>query len=538
MTPKKNAAPAARAPQELPVGPVAKALGDAVPLVILGTAMVYFDRLFSFVDDEATILSGAAQPMHAILQRPFAGAGAQPPLYDLWLHVWLRISHGAIPFLRAPSIAFFLLGIWMLSRAARSLGEDLSGDALLWMAVLWPYGFHYGRLAGWHSFAFFLISALTWTYLRFQVSPSRARWAIVGVLALALVYTTYAGWAFLALLGFDDWLRNRAQSRTAVVRLLGTAGLWVAAFAPFWRLIPRLAGATNFHEGWKLIGLNGAYNVYALIVSESVAPWFWRLGVPAAVAAAVSLLAVTLNLRGEARRLLLFAAVLFAAMDLAGILDAQFLLLLAPWVLLPTAVALGTMKDQYRRVGLALTLAIAAAIGWYGVYSKQYYSAQRFLEPWEGISAEAARAIRDGAFVISNKPSFFFDLTYALEVPQMSPQWRFSGSLPDDVQHPQVWNSRKWESAGRPIRAYILWVRGKSSEDAKSMDDAGEWLDHHCGDRVVRYLVRDNGTAWKARFFPGDNDPWRIEIRQYACDTGAATPPAAGTGSPKPNNRR
>jgi hypothetical protein len=522
------------------VGPVAKALADALPLVILGTAMVYFDRLFSFVDDEATTLSGAAQPVHTILRSLFAGGGqARPPLYDLLLHVWLIVSRGAIPLLRAPSIAFFLLGIWMLSRAARSLGEDSSGDALLWMAVFWPYGFHYGRLAGWYSFAFLLISALTWTYLRFQASPSRGRWAIVCAVALALIYTTFAGWALLALLGFDDWLRDHAQGRAAITRLLGTAALLAALFAPLWRVVPRLPTMFIVFRGWKFVGLNAGYNGYALVVSESVAPWFWRLGVPATLAVAVSLLVVILSLRGEARRLLLFAAVLFVAMDLAGILQAQRLLLLAPWVLLPTAVALGTLKDSHRRVGLALTLAIAAGIGWYGVYSKHYYSAQRFLEPWAGISAEAAVAVHDGAFIISNKPAFFFPLTYALQVPRTPSPWRFSGSLPDDVQHPQVWSSSKWEASGQPTRPYVLWVRGMSSENAASMDAAGQWLDQHCGARVVRYLVRDTGTEWKARLFPGNNEPWRIEIRQYACEAGAEIPPASGgTVSPKPGNPR
>jgi hypothetical protein len=71
------------------------------------------------------------------------------------------------------------------------------------------------------------------------------------------------------------------------------------------------------------------------------------------------------------------------------------------------------------------------------------------------------------------------------------------------------------------------------------MDAAGQWLDQHCGARVVRYLVRDTGTEWNARLFPGNNEPWRIEIRQYACEAGAEIPPASGgTVSPKPGNPR
>src|ERR1700720_1112700 len=41
---------------------------------------------------------------------------AHPPLYELLLHVWLRISGGAFDWLRAPAIVCFVLGLWFLSR--------------------------------------------------------------------------------------------------------------------------------------------------------------------------------------------------------------------------------------------------------------------------------------------------------------------------------------------------------------------------------------------------------------------------------------
>ena len=104
-------------------GAVVDALAAALPLVVLGMAMLYSDRLFTFVDDEALVLSAAAQPLRTSLHLFFAGWGAleRPPLYDIWLHLWLRITGGAFVLLRAPSMVFFLAGLWILSRAARHI---------------------------------------------------------------------------------------------------------------------------------------------------------------------------------------------------------------------------------------------------------------------------------------------------------------------------------------------------------------------------------------------------------------------------------
>ena len=522
--------PDTRAPHDVAAGRIAEMMSEALPLAILAMAMLYTDRLFTFIDDEAIILTADVQPVRVILQRVFSGATQHPPLYDLWLHAWLWISHGAFAFLRAPSMVFFVLGLWLLSRAARYLGGEPSAAALLWMAMLWPYGFHYGRLVESYSFTFFLIAALSWAYLRFQSVPTRERWAVACAFALALVYTNYAGWALLALLAADDCFRNRRQARTAITRLLATAVALLVLCAPLWRpLIHEYSEGVDLHRHWGLAGLNAGYSLYSLFVSESVAPWFWRFSVPATIAVAVSLLMVFFSLRGAARRLLLFAVLLLAAMDVAGMLQAKFLFLIAPWFVLPIAVALGTIGNRYWRAALAISLAIAAGIGWYGIYSKHYYAQEQFVEPWAQLSAEAARAAQDGAIVIGNKPVFFLYLTYDLKTPQTSSSWRFSGTLPDEVRNPQIWSASNWESQGHPTRPYMLLVQGTLSEEGK-MDEAGKWLDEHCGDRVVRHLVRETGSEWKKRLFSGYDIFWRIETRQYACDEGGISAPPQGSG--------
>ena len=94
----------------------------------------------------------------------FLGGGGQhehPPLSDLILHGWLWLTDGNIHLLRLPSVVFYLLGAWFLVQAARRMAGDRARTYTLILLLLWPYGFHLGRLAGWYSFTFLLIALLT-----------------------------------------------------------------------------------------------------------------------------------------------------------------------------------------------------------------------------------------------------------------------------------------------------------------------------------------------------------------------------------------
>ena len=526
----RASSPAADVPRRTLASLIPEPVRNLFPLVLLGAGMLYSDRRFTFIDDETLILDAAAQPVKVTLAAFRTGLGQHehPPLYDLLLHFWLRLTGGAFVLLRVPAIIFFLLGLWLLSRAAQRLGGEKSATALVWIGALWPYGFHFGRLAGWYSLSFLLISGLTWAYLRYCDSSSPRHWVVVCAFALALVYTNYFGWALLGLLGIDQSIRNRKQPGT-VQRLTLTAAALLIGFAPLWRAFAtELSGGTNFHQSWKVLILNAGYNVYVLGVSEAMAPWFWRFGIPATIAVASSLLLVFFSIRGGTRRFLIFGALLVAAMAVIGILMTKRLMLVAPWFLLPTAVAVGTLEKRYWRVALAISLVGTAGIGWYGTLVRTYYAAPRFIEPWAELASESAGALREGATVLTNSESYFFYLTYALQAPSSVRPWRFSGVLPDHVHYPQVWGAYRWAAAGRPISSYVLWVRGMSPpSQAQALNEADDWLSHRCGDRVDRYLVRDPGYVWKQRFFPQLGElPWRIEIHQYICAADGANSPA------------
>ena len=519
-------------------------LRDAAPLLMLASALFYTNRWLALTDEETSALSAAAQNVTTLFAAARSAAGnARPPIYELLLHLWLRIAGGAFDWLRAPAIVCFVLGLWLLSRVARQLGGEESSSALVWLGTLWPFGFHAGRLAGPYAFAFFLIAAVTWQYFRYTRSRRGSDWIIFCVLSLVLLYTNDFGWAMLVLLGVDYWWRipeskdpqsdspesKRSEGKRKTETILATTAVLAIGFTPRWTVFVR---ELHSHLAWphsvRFLFLNAVYNLYIFFVSQSVAPWFWRFSIPAAIGVVVLLIVVFAGVRGEARHFLIFSLLLFALMALAGILQAKRLLLVGPWFLLPIAIALGRIEKFPWRITMAVALAMVAAIGWYGALNRRYYGEPRFFEPWSIVAQDAADAVRSGSAVISNDNSFFFYLTYALKPSQPNSSWRFRGALPREVQYPSVWDHKQWEEAGRPMPASVLWVRGSSPPDELiAMNDAGEWLSGRCGDRITRYLARDAAYTWKQRFVPNFSGPaWRIEIRQYFCGQSTAPPPA------------
>ena len=142
------------------------------------------------------------------------------------------------------------------------------------------------------------------------------------------------------------------------------------------------------------------------MVSESVAPWYWKFGAPGMFAVAITLVLIFIAVRGQARRFLIYGAFLLALLAVIGALSAESLLLIAPWLLLPAAVAIGTTHTRVWRRVMALSLVVVAGIGWYGVFARVYYATPRFIEPWGDLAVAAGSlAARQGGVTIGNDPS-------------------------------------------------------------------------------------------------------------------------------------
>jgi hypothetical protein len=487
----------------------------------LAVALITTNRWFTVIDDEAFIIDRAAKPARQTIQLFLGGVGEHqhPPFYDLLLHAWLRLTNGEPHLLRVLEIVCYVLGAWVLAKAAKRLGGGQSQTYVLCIVALWPYGFHFGRVAVWYSFCFLLVSLVTLCYLNFINRATRINWIWLFLSSVALVYSNYFGWALLGCLALDFAIRNARCVATWWMPFLGTGALLLIAYAPLFA-----AFLTEMHHGPHAdfhplsIAANGIYNLYCLFVSESVAPWYWIAGVSAGLAIAVCLILTPLASSWPMRRFLLYFAALFFVMTVLGIIQPKRTMLISPWLILPVGVALGTFPGRFMRRAILTSLVFIAAIGWLGIFSRKLYAAPRWIEPWDQVAQHATDIIHNGGIVIGNNPSFFFYMTYALPVSVPGAGHTFEGLLPN-VWRAGVFDPTQWINAGRPLGPTTLLVKGLHFDiPSEPTDSAESWLDQHCTLQNSEHLVHDSGAKWKQRFAPQTGQlEWRIEIRSYSC---------------------
>jgi hypothetical protein len=516
-------------------------------LAALGWLLISSNHWLSFIDDETTMINAAAQPVHPMLAAFWHGAGLHehPPLFELLFHVWLRVTGGAFAWLRLPSIFFYLLGLWLLARVGerlaaptgtaasaeeslvRASAADHGARVTVWLGALWPYGFHYGRLAAWYALCFALLAALTLAYLDCLVEPTVARWLAFTAAAALLLWTNYLGWALLLLLALDYAVRQR-QARApngwvgrAVRVILGTAAILGVLYIPLWRaLVHELRTRETFGHSLGARVLYGGYSLYILLVSESVAPWFKPLGIAAAVCVLACFGMALRYAPRKAKPLLLYALVILAAMALAGLVTARRLLPLGVWIIPSLALTLVELPRGRARRILAAVVAAVFLIGWIGIFRRSYYAAPRFIEPWQQIADTAATRARFGWTVVSNSQPFFFYLTYALRVPPESGSgWRYRGTVTESVSAPHVFEVGDWIEAGYPVTPELYFVRGAPGPlEAPPAWDAEQWLRKHCQTESEEMETPDAGAALKSRFVPEAGGlAWRIRAFEFAC---------------------
>ena len=473
-------------------------------LPAFGAILMASNRRFTPVGDEVAIIDAAATPALATMKL-FLGGGRQhvhPPLSDLIQHEWLWLTNGNIHLLRLPSIVFYLLGAWFLAKAARRIAGEHARIYTLILLLLWPYGFHFARLAGWYSFTFLLVALLTLVYLRYVEHPSPTNWMPVVLCALALVYTNYYGWAVLGCLGVDVLLRFKWSARTWPL-VLATGAFLMLATAPIMRALVTEVRVGADHVPLGCAIATGVYNLYCLFVSESVAPWFWAPGIAAGAAITGTILIVFVYSEAPARRFLLYFAALLAAMSLLQIGSTKRLMMIAPWLILSIGVTLATMTPASARRLLAVTLLLVGAIGWFGIFSRRLYAAPHWIEPWEQVAREAAEVTGNGGTVIGNNPSFFFYLTYLLPSTNPMTNRDYEGLLPSSLHAPNIYTPQQWISAGAPVKQTVAVVDGLSYwVPGPSMDEIRASLSSRCTQVSEEELARDTGAKWKQEYQP------------------------------------
>lgn len=498
-------------------------LSQFTPLLLLGMGLAASNRFVSFLDGESRTLDAAAQPLRAIAASLFAQPARADvsPLAGLVLHFWLHWTAWSAEYFRVPSIAFYLAGLFLLARSATRLAGPSAASAVIWLGILWPFGFHYGRLAAPYALEFFLVAGVTFAYLRCIEDQSPKRAALLLVFGAALVWTHLLGWVVLACLGIDQVLRRKSGERTLTFSFAARIALiWILVFLPVARsLFLGFRLAMHVPRGFPALFSGLTLPVYNLFASESVAPWYWQYSVPAALAAAASIFFVLYLGTATSRRFLSYSGVLVLLIGLAGLTQAGLLFLAAPWLLVGMAAGIASIESKWGRPALAACLLLAGAIGWYGIYERRFYQTPQFVEPWAQVTADAASKFPGGATIISDSRALFLYLTIALRSPVPQRGAIPEGLLPDTLRYPNVMSIEQWAASDRKKTPTLIWIHEAGNPDTENaMQNVADDFDKACGARTSRLLARDAGFNWKQRYAPAlATARWLVEVREYDC---------------------
>jgi hypothetical protein len=348
------------------------------------------------------------------------------------------------------------------------------------------------------------VAGSTWAYFAWRRSSQTRHLAAFVSFGIALVYTNYLGWAFLGFLGLH-FLLSRPGGR-AFRRALGAGLLVVLAYAP---MIPaflgQLQGGTRIDRSLLLAAADAVYLGYALLVSESVAPWQWP-----AVFAVIGIAALAFVALRTPQMLWLLAliVVLYLCAIGLGVIHNRRISMFGPWLVLYLTGLLATTR--LRRTAAVAVLLIFGT-GWAGIVGERWYATFRHVEPWDEVAATALESARPGDLILASHPSFYFYVARRLgwevwQLPRPSPIEERSGFVFADTL--------AWQEAlaGRPR---LLFVHGAAVGTAVAEERRlAEFLGRHFRMTLERRYVEDAASAFKNRFL-GNQPRWRIELHGY-----------------------
>jgi hypothetical protein len=491
-----------------------EALVCATGLVLLATP-----DLFPLADDEIAILTAALKPLGEIVAL-FASGGGQhehPPLSDILLSGTLGLTDGRLAWARVPSTVAFAGALVVVVRSARLLGGQ---PAAAWTAVvagLSPYGFHFGRMAGWYGFAALLVAVVTHLWLRVRREPTAWNWVALSVASLLLAYTNYFGWAVVGLLVLEALVVNARCRLVPWWWFAVTPPLLLLVYVP---VVPAFTSVLRHNaevpRGFLPAAANTLFSAFVSFASEAVAPWNLALGPAAVLAVGGIAVAVTLQARWDASSAWWKWLVALALMGASGVIIAKRVVMVMPWLWLGWGVAAAAMTGRLRQVH-AVSCVVLLAVAWAGVAWRGGYSAMRFVEPWPALAREAVDASRGGTTVVTNGQVLLFYLKVYVEadpVPRVVPWTEGYGWRGLPIHDTTRWLSRTDAPVGD-----VLLLRGQSEPGPQAdMDRVQASLDQTCALVAQERLLRDSGYAFKRRLFPRAHQvEWRLERRRYAC---------------------
>jgi len=472
---------------------------------------------FTLLDDECRIVGIAGRPIESTLGLYFSGNGLQeqhPPLSNVLLHLWLVATHYSFFALRIFANLFYIAGILLIADCAFKIKGRQAYLTTLALGLLWPFAFQYGRITGWYSLSFFLVSWVTWGYLTLLEDRGSLHWPEFAAASVLLVWTNYFGALILLLLFADFWKFHRKLAAERWRSVVATVVVVMLASLPLVKIaLQDMASnaAMNVDQSWRGKIVEAVFPVFAIFGSVAVAPWFFPLSLPVAIATLVLLPLIWFSV---GRRWLIYFSLTISSLELSHALMIKRVLFLLPWLFLAMGLAaFGSPPLNARMTRGALIVLLVC--GWTGILWGKHYAISNLYEPWDRISRSVAQDARMGATIVSFNAPFFLYLDYQLGI----------GSETKDSDGPYLGEStyrshgysilypdQSQPNAGS-IRGKVVLVEGTGwIDDVQAQATLDATLRARCRIIGEYRAAPDPAAEWKQRYFR------RVPVLAYRSD--------------------
>ncbi len=493
-------------------------------IAVYAAVMFSTNHRFTFLDDESNSIALAGHPVIPTLRLFLAGAGLHeehPPFSNVLLHLWLVGTHFSFFTLRIFANILFIGGILCTAISAQRIGGRKAYWVTLLLGFVWPFAFQYGRIDGWYCLSMFLVSLVTWTYLRLLDVDGYRAWVAFGIASVLLVWSNYFGFAILFLLFADFLIFHRNIAATRVRPLLAVMGTVALAFLPVLKIaLQDLAGYAvpiASRMDWKDEIASAGYPAFAIFGSAAIAPWYLPLSLPVFVSV-TGLLACIWFSKGH--KWLIYFVLTMLILQISGQMDIKRVLFLTPWLFLAMGLAVCGNVSRYPKLA-SCALALVVVCGWLGIASGRHYATTNLYEPWGKVAEVVAQDARHGATIVSENPVFFFYLDY-----QLSLQSGTSQAL-DTYLGEAVYRSHGYrilwpddeQSKPQDLHGKVVLVTGTASKDDLELENTlNDKLRARCSTLGQYRAAPDPAAALKRRFSKAAPVlAYRTEVVWYDC---------------------
>jgi hypothetical protein len=436
----------------------------------------------------------------------FRGIGQHehPPLSDLALHFWLRATNFRFGALRIFANILYAGAVWFTAICANESAGSRAYWATLLVSVSWPFSFQYGRISGWYCFCLFLITWVTWSYLRILKKPSPRAFGLFAAVAALLIWSNYFGAIILLLLLADLHLFRRllaGRCAKPILLAFSVAGVSLIPLLQFgFRNLVSHVSPTAPYSHWKEIIPNVGFPVFSIFGSVAVAPWYLPLSIPILFATLALCAAIC---RTPGRRWFVYFLISLGALTLSGHMDVKRVLFLLSWLFLAIGLAVASPVPRVSRLVVA-SVTLLILCGWVGIVSGKHYAVSNLYEPWEKVAQFVAPELRNGATVISENAPFFFYMNYQLGLQKSSSaDGAYLGEAIYRSHGYKLLKPSDGQSLGTALQGKVVLVNGSGgAKDVARVNSCDATLRRACKVLGDFNATPDPAISFKRRFAP------------------------------------